>query len=324
MMPGHRRLRDLPAHPAGPDDVVPARGHGHGERRRREAAGHRGRGRRLRHQALRAGRAAGPGALPRPGQALPRHGRPRRRPSSPSWNLRARGTGAGPGRRAGAARPAAPLPLAPGRRARRRHRATSPSCESHRREITPVFCDLRGFTRVRRDGRAGGDRWRSCASTTQALGELVFRVRGDAGALRRRRAARLLQRPGPLPGRAGARGADGGRHAGPGGRAGGGVAQARTRPRLRGGHRAGLRHPRPDRVRGALRLRGDRHASPTSPPGCARMARAGQILVTQRVRHGAAGPRRRRAVGRLALRGFSRPVRGATRSSVSTRRRSGT
>ena len=39
--------------------------------------------------------------------------------------------------------------------------------ESHRREITVVFCDLRGFTRVRGDGRAGGRDGRAAASTTR-------------------------------------------------------------------------------------------------------------------------------------------------------------
>ena len=48
--------------------------------------------------------------------------------------------------------------------------------------------------------------------------------------------------------------------------------------------------------------------SPTSPRGCARMAQAGQILVSQRVRHGIVGPVDCREVGPLELKGFSRPV----------------
>ena len=39
--------------------------------------------------------------------------------------------------------------------------------ESHRREIVVVFCDLRGFTAVRRVQRARGGDGRARASTTR-------------------------------------------------------------------------------------------------------------------------------------------------------------
>ena len=80
--------------------------------------------------------------------------------------------------------------------------------ESHRRDITTVFTDLRGFTAfaetaepeetmaVLRDYHARPRRAR-------------LRLRGDARALRRRRAHGLLQRPAAVPGRARPGGADG-------------------------------------------------------------------------------------------------------------------
>ena len=67
----HRRLRGLPADPRGPGDRVPARGDDHRLGRAGEAARDRGRCRRLRHEAVRPGRAAGARALAAEGQALP-------------------------------------------------------------------------------------------------------------------------------------------------------------------------------------------------------------------------------------------------------------
>ena len=83
----------------------------------------------------------------------------------------------------------------------------------------------------------------------------------------------------------------------------------RSRPRLLDRHRPGLRDPRPDRVRGPLRLRGHRQRDQPGRPAVRARPRRG------RSRH-PAGPGRRRAaaavtdpVGDLELRGFSRPVR---------------
>ena len=73
MMPGMdgyetcRRIREDPATSFVPVVMVTASGDAE------KVRGHRGRGRRLRHQAAQPGRAAGPGALARAGQALPRH-----------------------------------------------------------------------------------------------------------------------------------------------------------------------------------------------------------------------------------------------------------
>ena len=108
-----RRIR------ADPSDLVPAGGHGHRQRRRGEAAQHRGRRGRLRHQAVRSGRAAGAGPLAAAGQAVPRH---HRAAGGRAGGLepQARGPGRRPGRGARAPGPAPPLPVSPGRRPGRR------------------------------------------------------------------------------------------------------------------------------------------------------------------------------------------------------------
>ena len=139
--------------------------HGHGERRPGEGRGARGRRRRLHHQAVRPGRAAGAGALAGAGQALPRHdrgagGRAR------EWNRELEQRVARAGRRARAARPAAALPLAADRRARRRLRRRvvprEPPARDHGRLLRPAR-----LHRVRRDGRAGGGDGGARASTTR-------------------------------------------------------------------------------------------------------------------------------------------------------------
>ena len=89
---------------------------------------------------------------------------------------------------------------------------------------------------------------------------------------------------------------------------------------LRGGHRAGLRHPGPRRVSRAATTTPPSAPSPTSPPGCARSAGAGQILVSQRVRHGIEGPSRRARSGPWSSRDSAGRSR-STRSSACRRRR---
>ena len=66
----------------------------------------------------------------------------------------------------------------------------------HRREITAMFCDLRNFTGLLRDGRTRGGP-RLPARVPRRDGPAHRGPRGDARALRRRRVHDLLQRPGP-------------------------------------------------------------------------------------------------------------------------------
>ena len=86
--------------------------------------------------------------------------------------------------------------------------------ESHRREITVVFCDLRGFTAFAETAEPEVT-MTVLREYHAALGDLVHPLRGDARAVHRRRADGVLQRSRALsrPGRA--RGADGGRDARP-------------------------------------------------------------------------------------------------------------
>ena len=74
--------------------------------------------------------------------------------------------------------------------------------ESHRRDITVVFCDLRGFTPFA-ESVEPEDVMVVLGQYHAALGELVHRFEGTTRALRRRRADGVLQRPAALPGRAG-------------------------------------------------------------------------------------------------------------------------
>ena len=271
---GDGRLRGLPrACATDPATRVPAvvmiTASGDQEKRR----GDRGRRRRLHREAVRPGRAAGARALAAADQAVPRHDRARRRrarrvePASSSSASRSRSTSSSAG-------PAAAVPVAAARRPRRllRRRAF---LESHRREITVVFCDLRGFTPFAE------------TAEPEEVMEVLRRVprgarradpplRGHARALHRRRADGLLQRPAPVRRRAAARGRGWRSRCASGWRSSREDWQPRgPRPRLRRRHRPGLRDARPDRLRGALRLRRDRHRhEPRRPP----------------VRRGGAGP----------------------------------
>ena len=97
------------------------------------------------------------------------------------------------------------VPLAAARRADRLSAGDERVLESHRREVTVVFCDLRGFTAFAETAEPGRGDGASCASTTQALGALIHRLRGHARALRRRRPDGALQRSAALPGPCAAR-----------------------------------------------------------------------------------------------------------------------
>ena len=130
--------------------------------------------------------------------------------------------------------------------------------ESHRREITVVFCDLRGFTTfaetVEPEEMMGVLR-----RVPRGAGRADLPLRGDAGAFRRRRPDGVLQRSDRLPGCAGAGRADGRCDARRRRRPRPGLAKAWPRPRLRRRDCPGLRDARARRLRGPLRLRRDRH-----------------------------------------------------------------
>ena len=164
------------------------------------------------------------------------------------------------------ARPARPVPVAPGRRARleprRRGDAGRPPPRDHGDVLRPA--QLHGVLRDRPSPRRCSA---SCAATTPTVGGLVVELRGDARALRGRRADGVLQRPG-APGRPrGAGGPAGGRDPGALRRDQRGVAAARPRPPGRDRDRDRLRDDGPDRVRGPLRLRRRSATRSSSPRG---------------------------------------------------------
>ena len=69
--------------------------------------------------------------------------------------------------------------------------------DSHRREVTVVFCDLRGFTVVHRDHRAGrGDE--RAARISRGAGRTDLPLRGHARPLCRRRRDDPVQRADPV------------------------------------------------------------------------------------------------------------------------------
>ena len=72
------------------------------------------------------------------------------------------------------------------------------SCESHRREITVVFCDLRGFTAFAETAEPE-EVMGVLREYHAAIGEADPRARRHAGALRRRRHDGFLQRSGACP-----------------------------------------------------------------------------------------------------------------------------
>ena len=190
--------------------------------------------------------------------------------------------------------------------------------ESHRREIVVVFCDLRQFTAFAESSEPE-EVMAVLSEYHAALGDLVFRFEGtlerftgdglmvvfndpmpceDAGLRAIRMAVAMRTRVRDL--------ADV-------------LVAARPRPRLRRRHRPGLRHARPDRVRGPLRLHGDRQRrQPRRPP-----VRGGEAVADPRHPAGAhrrRGPRRHTPVGDLELHGFSRPVRAFDVKGLDTAR----
>ena len=256
VMPEMDGYEVLPRAASRPGDRVPAGGDDHGERRPGEARGARGRRRRLHHQAVRPGRAARPRALPAAHQGVPRHDRARRRPSSRP------GTGSSS---SGSRSRSTQL-----ERVGRLRRFLSPQLadlvvssgddsflQSHRREITVVFCDLRGFTAFAETVEPE-DVMQVLGEYHAALGDLIHRFEGTLERFTGDGLMVFFNDPLPCPDapqravrmavamRAACRAARGR------------VAPSRPRPRLRHRHRPGSRHAGPDRVRGTLRLRRDR------------------------------------------------------------------
>ena len=189
-----------------------------------------------------------------------------------AWNERARAACRGAGRAARAAGAAAAVPVAAARGSghllRRRVVPPEPPPRDHRRVLRPARLHA-----VRRDGRARG-RHGGAARVPRGPRRPHPPLRGDARAVHRRRAHGLLQRSDPVRRRAAARGPHGGRDARAGGAAAGGLAPPGPRSGLRRRHRAGPRDARPDRLRGALRLRGHRQRHERRRPAL-RRGRAG-------------------------------------------------
>ena len=138
---GHGRLRGVPADPRAGRHGVPAGRHGDRQRRRGEGQGARGRRRRLPDQADQPERAARPGRVPGPDQALPGHdqaaGRRARR-LEPRAGVAGRDPG-GPARADGPA-PALPVPSAgrADRRLGRRVVPREPPARDRRRLLRPA------------------------------------------------------------------------------------------------------------------------------------------------------------------------------------------
>ena len=275
MMPGMdgyevcRRIREHPADrlPAGRDD--------HGERHPGEGPGDRSRGRRLRHQAVRPGRAARPGQVARAGQALPGHDPPAGRRAG-GVEPPAGGARRVPGRGARAGDPPAPLPVAADGRAdhrfRRRVHPREPPPRDRGRVLRPP-----AVHRVRRVERARGADG-GAERVPRRARRPRLPLRGHARAVHRRRSDGRVQRSDAVRGRRLAGHPHGRRDAHEGPRPRRVVVAPRPRSRLRCRRRPGLRDARPHRVRGPRRVHGDRHRRQPRRP----LVRGGEAVADPR------------------------------------------
>ncbi len=150
-----RRLRHVCPDQGRPAHRDAARRHGDGERGRSSGCGRSRWAPTTSSPSPSTRPSCGAGALAGPGQAAPRHHRRADRRAR-ALERRARGAGGGAGRRPRAAGPAAPLPLAPDRRAHRRDRRRVVPREPPSRHHDGLHRPAR-LHRLRRDGRAGGD-----------------------------------------------------------------------------------------------------------------------------------------------------------------------
>jgi DNA-binding response OmpR family regulator len=139
---------------------------------------------------------------------------------------------------------------------------------SHRREITAVFCDLRGFTAFAETSDPE-EVMSVLAAYHRALGDLVFEYEGTLEHFAGDGLLVFFNDPRADPGRCGPGGAHGGADARGGYRAGRGVAPPGIRPRSGSRDLPGLRDIGTNRVRGTLRLRRHRHGDqPRGPVVC--------------------------------------------------------
>ena len=169
--------------------------------------------------------------------------------------------------------------------------------DSHRREVTVVFCDMRGFTAFT-ETTEPEEAMNVLREYHAALGDADLQIRGHARPLCRRRRDDPVQRADPVRGPRQARGEDERRDARHRGRADREVAQPRPQSRLRHRHRARLRHARPDRLRAAARIRRDRQRHQPRLPPVRRSQGQPDRGEPARLRHGRAmgrGPPDRRS-----------------------------
>ncbi len=179
--------------------------------------------------------------------------------------------------------------------------------ESHRREITVVFCDLRGFTAFSETSEPE-DVMSVLRAYHAALGDLIHRFEGTLERFTGDGVMVFFNDPLPCPDGPAPRGADGRGDARPRRTPVRGLAAHGPRPPLRGRHRPRARHARADRLRGPLGLRGDRQRH--EPRRAALRGRGAGADP-----HRPARPRGGRGVGggragrRAHAAGFARPTR---------------
>ena len=129
--------------------------------------------------------------------------------------------------------------------------------DSHRREVTVVFCDMRGFTSFT-ETTEPEEAMNVLREYHAALGELIFKYEGTLDRYAGDGVMILFNAPIQFEdhtARAVRMSVEMRDTVGPADRE---VAQPRPQSRLRHRHRAGLRHARPDRLRAAAGIRRDR------------------------------------------------------------------
>ena len=128
---------------------------------------------------------------------------------------------------------------------------------SHRREVTVVFCDLRGFTAFTERSEPE-EVMVVLREYHESLGELIFRYEGTLDRFAGDGIMIVFNDPIQCADHTEPRGAARARHARAGHQAVGAMAAQGPPARLRRRHRVGLRDARPDRLRAAPRIHRDR------------------------------------------------------------------